>query len=178
MTKLQFFVMLAVLLIIFCMFFAVILINGGFSIFAISDYSTKSFDLFRPKVTVYICGAVENEGEYTLEYSTTFANAANSATVTPNSDLSELYSQQVTEATTFILVPYFDENGDTQYPIELNHEYFNQIAKAAGIQANVIELINAYRSKFGLFSDKKQLKDALGELYRDNYYKFYLEKGN
>ena len=120
---------------------------------------------------VYICGAVANEGYYKIVEGTDIFTAIEQAGVVEQSYLSSDGLSFVTEKTEVIAVGFY-QNGK-QSCINVNNPQILSFQSEI-FPKEVLAKIYNYTQNVGRITDKKQLKDILGELYEEYFYKFFV----
>lgn len=123
---------------------------------------------------LYVCGAVQNEGYYTVKEGTTYAQVVHLAGVLPQTVLPDYSMHFVDGKTTVVSVGYRD-NGTNCSCINVNGSAVKYRRNVNGISSEVINLLADYLDIHGKITDKKQLQQILGSLYQDNYFKFFVE---
>lgn len=131
-------------------------------------------DIEPEKYTVYVFGAVENEGFFVVEEGADIQSVLLLAK--PVSDA--VYAGNplivVTEQTKQIAVNYA-LNGKTYNVVNVNGYYVTAQKEIANVSSDVVRKIAEYIEQNGNIKNKNQLKDILDEQeYLENYYKFYV----
>lgn len=131
-------------------------------------------DIQPEKYTVYVYGAVENEGFFVVEEGTDVKAVLLKAKLVPQGVYIGNPSQWVTVQTKQLSVNY-EVDGTTYYCVNVNGGYVTTEQPIANVSAQVVSKIAAYIRENGKITNKKQLKDILSEQeYQENYYKFYV----
>jgi protein involved in polysaccharide export with SLBB domain len=140
----------------------------------LSPYQNQTIPTVEPQIyTVYICGAVQNEGYYNVVQGTTIGDAISlagllSQTVLP--DNSQMYVQSNMQ----IVVQYFYD-GARHVGINVNGLYVISNIPTANISADVMEKLHNYYMQNGVITNKQILKQILTEeQYQQNHYKFFV----
>ncbi len=131
-------------------------------------------DILPEKYTVYVCGAVENEGFFVVEEGADIqallllAKPVSEAVYDGNPLL-------IVTAQTKQLVVNYESDGTTCYAVNVNGGYVTAERPIANVSTQVVSKIAAYIRENGKITNKNQLKDILDEQeYLENYYKFYV----
>lgn len=124
-------------------------------------------------ITVYVCGAVENEGYLTISAGTSYTELFRLAGILPQSALPELYSDTVEQTTDFVVVNYFDD-GKICYCVNANSLLVTNDDHIDGLPDGAVNLLSAYIVKNGKIHNKQQLRVALGPYAASCLYKFFV----
>ena len=140
----------------------------------LSPYQNQTIPTVVPQTyTVYICGAVQNEGYYTVVQGTTIGDAISlagllSQTVLP--DNSQMYVQINMQ----IVVQYLYD-GARHVGINVNGLYVISNIPTAHISAEVMEKLHNYYMQNGVITNKQILKQILTEeQYQQSHYKLFV----
>lgn len=127
--------------------------------------------------TVYVCGAVANEGYYVVAQGSTVADAIALAGILPQS-IFPTNSQSFVQSNCQIVVRYH-ENGTNFDCINLNGIYVQHNLPTQNVDESVIAKLNAYYLQNGTITSKQILQQILTEQeYQQNYYKFYVQESD
>ena len=125
------------------------------------------------KVRIYVCGAVEREGYYEVQVGTDYIEVLRRAGILRQSVSPKLGSSYVDGSVTVIIVNYYD--GETQRAsINANSVLIAARKPVEGLSDEVVCKLADYIEANGKIANKRQLKQALGRDYADNYYKLYI----
>lgn len=128
--------------------------------------------------TVYVCGAVQNEGYYRLYEGETYFVAIREAGLLVASAISSNAFAIVTEQPLPIFVDYI-ENGTVKNCINVNSQYFLLGLPIDGISLQVVNKIADYIENCGVIRNKKTLLAVLGDDDYENYhYKLYVAEAD
>lgn len=125
---------------------------------------------------VYVCGAVSNEGYCAVNAGATYNNAITQVGIVEQTVFPS-FGELFIDSDTVILVDYF-ENGKQYSPVNVNGEFVMRKYPIENISYDVIVDIADYIAANGLITDKKILKDILGDRYEGVHYKFFVDKEN
>lgn len=124
--------------------------------------------------TVYVCGAVENEGYFTVDEGTDILSLLLLAKPLAQAVYPQDMLQQVAANTKFVVVNYEIDDA-TYYCVNVNGGFVTAESQIENVSAEVVGKIAAYIRTNGKITDKTQLKEILGEQdYLENYYKFFV----
>ena len=138
-------------------------------------YADKTVPNLQPKYfTVYVCGAVKNEGYITVEAGTGYTEVFFRAGLLPQSAL-PLYYTDTVEQDGEIAVGYF-ENGERRYCLDVNGYAVVNRDHSEDIPDEVINLIADYIQLHGKIRNKLQLDELLGSYSQDYLYKFFVAR--
>ncbi len=126
--------------------------------------SVKFFD-------VYICGAVANEGYYKIAEGTDVFTAIEQAGLVEKSYLPSDGLSFVTEKTKVIAVDFYQTQ--RQSCANVNNPYI-LLQQSDVFPLEVLKKINDYTQNVGKITNKKQLKEILGDYYQNHFYKFFI----
>ena len=135
-----------------------------------TDSSAKTF-------RVYVCGAVENEGYVTVKQGKDI-NAAIAVARLAERGLLPTYGSQLVVADCVVIVSFSDKDGKVCYPVNCNGMAVTNKLPCQGVEQNVVNAVADYIAENGTIRNKTQLKQALGELYSSNYFKFYVAEAD
>lgn len=127
--------------------------------------------------TVYVCGAVENEGYYDVQAGTDLISLIQLAGVLEQSVLPTNYTDTINGKVEEVLVNYFDGE-KTCYCIDANSPLIARRFPVDGLPAEVVDLLADWLDAHGVIRNKRQLKQALGSYANDYHYRFYIAKEN
>lgn len=124
--------------------------------------------------TLYVCGAVQNEGFYRAEAGTAYDEVLQSAGLLEQSFLPTL-SSAVDRSVTQIIIDYFD-GAKRCSSVNVNGILIVTRQPIDGIPQEAVDKLADYIDEYGTIHNKSQLKIALGELYAQHFYKFFVAK--
>lgn len=134
-----------------------------------------------PKIySIYVCGAVKNEGYYEVEEGATYRNAIMQAGLLAQSFQSQHNDGLVNAQKTAIVVQYVAD-GIPHDCIDVNNAYFalRDPLLFDGLSEAVVTKIADYLEAVGKIRNKKVLREVLGEDYYENYhYKLYVAEAD
>lgn len=125
--------------------------------------------------TVYVCGAVQNEGYFTVPSGSDCFAAINLAGLTDASVLPAYADKLVDGTVTEIVVGYYCD-GVRRDCVNVNGALVQNRIPVDGIDPTVINKIADYIDEFGKITDKTLLADILGDDYADNFYRFFVAR--
>ena len=135
-----------------------------------TDSSSKTF-------RVYVCGAVENEGYVTVAEGAD-VNSAIAIARLAERGLLPTYGSQLDVADCVVIVSFSDKAGKVCYPVNCNGIAVANKLPCQGVEQNAVDAVADYVAAHGTIRNKTQLKQALGELYSSNYFKFYVAEAD
>ena len=155
--------------------FDLVTISGdGFNKPTISPYKPQTIDTKDTTTfTVYVCGAVQNEGYYVVEQGTTIADAIALAGILPQT----IFPQN---ATTYIkfdcqIAVQYSENGTKYNCMNVNSMFVWYNLSYNNIPSEVIAKLHDYYVNHGPITSKQMVKQILNEeQYQQNHYKIYV----
>ncbi|MDD3831904.1 MAG: hypothetical protein PHW00_04550 [Clostridia bacterium] len=146
----------------------VIALNRPYTI--ASDYSTiKLVQQSKQQHTVYIGGAVINEGYYVCTEGDTYYDLLSRAGLLSCSYCHASYYDQYDFSSTTLIIDYMI-NGELYYSINANGIFFDDFASQYGITSDQIEQCKTS----GAFTSKTQLRQLFGTLYEQVHYMIYV----
>lgn len=122
--------------------------------------------------TLYVSGAVERDGFYQAEAGVSYDEIFQKAGLLPQSVL-PVYSAAVDGSISAIVIDYYDE-GKVCSCINANSEIVALRFPVDGVSQQAVERIADYLEQHGKIHNKFQLKIALGDLYDECGYKFFV----
>lgn len=140
--------------------------------FPFEDVTTPDI---QPKTyTVYVCGAVENEGYFTVDEGTDVQSVLLLAIPLKSAVYPTNPTSLVTESTKQLVVDY-SLDGKTYSCVHVNGYYVTAQTEIANVSSDVVRKIAEFIKQNGKITNKNQLKDILTEQeYLENYYKFFV----
>lgn len=127
--------------------------------------------------TVYVCGAVEREGYFTVRAGLSYTELITRAGILPQSYLPVYYTDTVTESTKVIVVDYYD--GTKQcYCTNANSPEITARNHIDGLPDEVVSLVADYIEAHGTVHNKTQLYEALGEFAEEYIYRFFVAEAD
>ena len=126
-------------------------------------------------ITVYICGAVVNPGYYALPQGVDVQTAIGHAVLCDEGILPANSLEFVSDKDS-IIVDFVDGNNVRHSSVNANGLKVLARAEAEGVSAEVINALADYIDKHDKIRNRTDLESALGDLYKDNYYKFYVSE--
>ncbi len=141
-------------------------------------YEEEKSEIMPPQTfTVYVCGAVENEGYVTVEAGETYLTVLELAGILPQSVVPQLHTYPVDGSVTELIVNYSD--GEQIYDcINADNLLIAERLGVEGLPTEIVELLADYIAEFGAFHNKQQLKTALGEYAEEYHYRFFISEEN
>lgn len=164
------------LLIVLVLILALCVIFGGCDVSKLSPWGEKSTQNkgdHAATYSVYVYGAVKNEGFYQVQKGDTYYQAIMQAGLLKQSKLTANYYSIVTDTQLSIAVHYV-ENGTEYECVNVNGRAFEQGLDVPNVAAEVVAKIADYVQKHGKIHNQSQLRAALGDDYETNYYKMYV----
>lgn len=150
------------------------------------DFNTPTINLYQSQTipnktdttfTVYICGAVQNEGYYVVAQGSTVADAISLAGILTQT-IFPTNSQSFVKTNCQIVVRYY-ENGTNFDCINVNGAYVQHNLPTPNVPASVIAKLNAYYVQNGAITNKQILQQILTEQeYQQNHYKFFVQESD
>lgn len=125
--------------------------------------------------TVYVCGAVENEGYFTVRAGTSYVALAELAGLVEQSVLSEWYTDAVDGGTEELVVRYYD-GSEIRDCINANSPLIATRSEVDGLPADVVDLLADWIEAHGKLRNKQQLEEALGGYAQDYYYRLFIAR--
>lgn len=128
------------------------------------------------KYEIYVGGAVEREGYYSYGEGDTYLDLLTAAGVHPRGVIGYSLQDRVSSSLTVLIVSY---KGDDGLPVTINANspLAHIFALDAGVPQGAVNKIIAYKNNRGLFENKAQLIDLLGEEYSSFAFYFHIGKG-
>ena len=128
--------------------------------------------------TVYVYGAVANEGYYKVSEGETYYEAIAQAGVLQQSYLPS-NSSAIVSADALSIVVHYKEDGVVHDCINANHESRWLRLPREGLSLSVINKIADYLEAYGTIPNKKVLREVLGDEDYENYnYKLYIAEAD
>lgn len=134
------------------------------------DFSAVEFKL-------YVCGAVEKEGYVVVRQGADVNAAIALAGIAQKASLPTSGSCLV-ECDGVIVVDFFDEQGNVCSPTNCNGLAVKNKLPCDGIPQNAVNAVADYIAAHGKIKNRAELKLALGDLFADNFYKFFVEEAD
>lgn len=125
---------------------------------------------------VYVSGAIENDGYYTVSAGTTVYEAIEQAGIIAQTFLPS-FAGLVIDCDMSIVVEYY-ENGISRNSINVNDVFIAMRFDIEGLNAEVVDKLATYIEHFGVIANRADLKIALGDDYASNYYKLFIDEKN
>ncbi len=116
--------------------------------------------------TVYVCGAVVNEGFYEVPCGETYFYAIELAGLAEESYILD-WQYGIMSSDCKVIAVCYAENGQIRYPVNVNG--------IADMPDGIGEAVGVYRKIKGKITDKSVLREILGEKYSFCYYKIYVD---
>lgn len=123
---------------------------------------------------VYVSGAVEKEGYFTVSAGTAVSAVIESAGVIEQTVFPS-FAAKIIDGDTAIFVDYY-EKGGSRTPINVNSIFIRSRLDVEGLSADVVDKLASYIERYGVISNRTELATALGEDYAENYYKLYVDE--
>ena len=127
----------------------------------------------KDKVRIYVCGAVEREGYYEAEQGTDYFEVFSLAGILPESALPLVSSPYVDGSVTVLIVDFYD-NQVRYSSVNANNPLISMRMSVDGLTDDIVNKLADYIDEHGKITNKKQLLEALGDDYGDNYYKLFI----
>ncbi len=147
-----------------------------FSSCSLSPLASRKTPVKNQKVySVYVCGAVQNEGFVDVPEGSDYAFLLEKAGV-----LSVTYYPTniliiVTPRTKMLAVNYFDGEKSC-YCVNVNGSAVTYRLDVENVDSSVIDILADYIERHGKIRNKATLRTVLGdEIYQSNFYKFYID---
>ncbi len=144
---------------------------GGTLPYAVQTLPDKS-DVY---VNVYVCGAVEREGYYTVEAGTGYVELLASVGILPQSVLPLYYTGAVDPSVTELCIDYYDGQA-ARSCIDANGYIVRNRIHVDGIADEAIAMLADYIERSGTIRNKAMLRDILGEYDELFHYKFFVSR--
>jgi len=129
---------------------------------------SKSFE-------IYVCGAVAEEGFYSLAEGSAYRNAVEEAGILEQTVMPD-FGEQFADGGVSVIIADFAENGKTYNSVNVNSVFVRNKLPIEGVSDDVIALIADYIELNGEIKNKTILLSVLGDKYDSNYYKFYVSE--
>ena len=126
------------------------------------------------RFTIYVCGAVANEGFVQVVEGASVDKAISLARILPQTVLPNNLQMLITEKDTVLILNYLDGT-EIRNCVNVNGTLIARRATVPGIDVDVINKIADYYFSHGKITDRTLLKGILGDDYQDNFYKFYVD---
>lgn len=147
-----------------------------FSACSLSPFAERKTPVKSQKIySVYVCGAVEKEGFVDAPEGSDFGYLLDMAGASSHAFYPVFSLELVTENTKILAVDYYD--GEKACPcINVNGGAVTSRMTVENIDISVINILADHIEQHGKIRNKSVLKAVLGdELYRENYYKFFVD---
>ena len=145
--------------------------NSPYAEQVITDVDTKPTDFTRK---LYVSGAVANDGYITVPQLCDYKKALTAAGLTDYSfvrvDLNKNLPVDI-----ICLIVDFTYDGVVCPSVNVNGGYVTLRSEVAGGAPSVVNRLADYIESHGVITNRDALKQALGDDYADNYYKFYID---
>lgn len=126
-------------------------------------------------VQVYICGAVQNPGWYDLPQGVDVQTAVEKAVLCDNGILPD-NSLEFVKDKDCIYVGFVDEDYKRYDSVNANGLLIVTRSEVEGVSAEVVGALADYIELNGTIRNRTDLANALGDMYQNNYYKFYVSE--
>lgn len=141
-------------------------------------FKPQQFAAKRPRVfSVYVCGAVENEGYINIFEGTDYQSLIFEAGYISQTIMPKTPYAVVNESVSVLVLNYFDGQKEC-YCINVNGAVVLDKLPCENISPQVIEKLHNYIVANGKITDRTQLKQILGNDYQDNFYKFFVSESD
>ena len=130
-----------------------------------------------PTRTLYVSGAVVNDGYITIPQVCDYKTALDIAGVLSSSVLPINIFAPIPSNTDSLLINFCIDD-TIYYCVNVNGAYVTSRLSIDGIDDLIVNKLADYIQSNGVISNRSQLKIALGDDYNDNYYKFYIDKSD
>ncbi len=149
-------------------------VGDGFSDQTATPYKDQIISNKNPQTfTVYVCGAVANEGYYQVAEGKTIADAVSLAGILPQTVFPTNSQSQVISNCQIIVA--YHEKGVNYDTLNVNGIYVLHNLTAPNVPDDVIAKLHAYVTQNGKLTNKQMLKQILTEeQYQQNHYKFFV----
>ena len=124
-------------------------------------------------VSIYVCGAVENEGYYEINLGADYNELLGMAGLLTVSVPPTFSSSFVDGSVTNVIVSYTDGK-NAHNVINVNSQLITNRFEVDGLTSDVVNRLADYIEAHGKIGNRKQLGQALGDDYDDNYYKLFV----
>ena len=143
------------------------------------EQNTENKDGTPKPFTLYVCGAVKNEGYYEAKEGETYLDVITKAGRLDESDLLSKYFELVDGETTAICVGYL-EDGVAHSCVDVNSDFFllRDATLFYGLSQEVVNKIADYREAHGTVTNQQILREVLGDDYENYHYKLYVAEAN
>lgn len=125
---------------------------------------------------VYVSGAVETDGYVTVNEGTDVAAVAHRMGMHKNGILPPVTTRFVKSGECIIVD--FCIDGVSYSSVNVNGGYVVGRIVPEGVSAQAINALADYIEAYGKIRNRTQLRVALGELYEDNYYRFFIAEAD
>ena len=142
------------------------------------DYPLKEVELpnkSMPVNTVYISGAVKNDGYFELEAGADYFALASAAGMLAETLMPDNPSLVVDGKITTIVFDFI-HNGIATDSINVNGVLVTNRFPIDCVSCEIIDKLADYIEYNGVIANRRELKIALGDDYEDNYYKFFISE--
>ena len=124
---------------------------------------------------IYVSGAVENDGYFSFvagsDYKEVLTKAGELPATYCSNDLSRLLTRDVRE----IILDY-KVNGVTFYSVNVNGILITSRSPVDNVEPRIVDMLADYIESNGKITNRIKLRQALGEYYEDNFYKFFISE--
>lgn len=125
---------------------------------------------------VYVTGAVDVDGYVTVGEGTDVAAVVHRAGMHKNGILPPVTTRLVKSGESIIVD--FCIDGVSYSAVNVNGGYVDGRIAADGVSMQAINALADYREAHGTIRNRTQMRVALGELYEDNYYRFFIAEAD
>ncbi len=136
---------------------------------------SKNPNANKSKYTVYVSGAVATDGYVSVVVGSDIYAVLSKAGLLDCSQTPENSTALVTEQTSNIIVNY-RQNNRTYYSVNVNGAAIIYRLNVENVSEEVVNKLADYISQNGPIGNRAKLREALGEDYENNFYKFYIEQ--
>ncbi len=123
---------------------------------------------------VYVCGAVANEGFYSVEAGTSWTELVSLAGLLAQSIMPEFYTDTITGDVDRLVINYYDGQKACNC-VNANSVAIAMRLPIANIPDWVVERIADHIEAHGTIRNKQQLAQALGDAAEDFCYRFFVD---
>ena len=127
------------------------------------------------QVTVYVSGAVQNEGYYTVQAGTSYSALVFGAGILPQSVLPQYYTDTIDGSVEEIIINWFDGTKECS-SVNVNSPLIANRLFVEGISDSVVNKIADYIEIYGKIVNKQQLQSVLGDDSNEYLYRFFVAK--
>lgn len=142
-----------------------------------APYSEREIPSKNPTYyNIYVSGAVENDGYFSFVAGGDFREVLTEAGVITDVtyfsyDLSRLLTRDITE-----IIFNYSLNGVMHYSVNVNSALIISRSYIENVEPRVVDKLADYIEHNGKITNREDMRQALGEDFNDNFYKFFISE--